>query len=384
MREIKRSEEKNNKRTVGVNSPHWNKETGKKTKLSERIAGYVIGGYLKNRFRIWMFRKEFKESKLHLKSLYRICLDHTSPVTSPLALISQIQGSGGSLLSQLFDGHPEIHAHPHELMIGYPKKHLWPRIDLNDRPEHWFEILFEDIVVQYVREGYREGKNHDETFPFIFLPSLQRKIFLKYIDSAPTITRRDVFDAYMTSYFGAWLSNQNYNGQKRFVTAFSSSLAMIKENMELFFEIYPDGRLISLVRDPKNWFPSASRHGARKYLDIRVALKQWQESVQAMLWNKERYGDGVCLVAFEDLVSKTPMVMRYLADLLNIQFDDILLTPTFNRFPIQEDTSFDLEKADVITSTPSKYKTLNEEELSIVNEMTEEDYRMVLNQVVTF
>ena len=367
-----------------MNTQYQKKEKDIEPKIGERIADYVKGEYLKYKYRIWMLTKEFKESRLPLKPLYRICLDHSSPVTSPLALISQIQSSGGSLLSQLFDGHPEIHAHPHELMIGYPTKHLWPRIDLNDRPERWFEILFEDTVIQYVREGYREGENHDKTFPFIFLPSLQRKIFLKYIDSASTITLRDVFDAYMTSYFGAWLSNQNYNGQKRFVTAFTSSLAMIKENMELFFEIYPDGRLISLVRDPKNWFPSASRHGSRKYLDIRVALKQWQESVQAMLWNKERYGDRVCLVAFEDLVSKTPMVMRYLADLLNIQFNDILLTPTFNRFPIQEDTSFDLEKADVIISTPSKYKTLNEEELSIVNEMTEEDYRMVLNQVVTF
>ena len=146
-----------------MNSPHWNKETDKKIKLSERIVDYVIGGYLKNRFRIWMFRKEFKESKLHLKSLYRICLDHTSPVTSPLALISQIQGSGGSLLSQLFDGHPEIHAHPHELMIGYPKKHLWPRIDLNDRPERWFEILFEDIVVQYLSHAvYPVGPSKDQ------------------------------------------------------------------------------------------------------------------------------------------------------------------------------------------------------------------------------
>ena len=95
---------------------HWNKETDKQTKLSERIAGYVMGGYLKNKYRIWMLTKELKESKLDLKHLYRLCLEHISPVNSPLALISQIQRSGGSLLSQLFDGHPEIHAHPHELM----------------------------------------------------------------------------------------------------------------------------------------------------------------------------------------------------------------------------------------------------------------------------
>jgi hypothetical protein len=384
VRGIKRNEEKNNKRTVGVNSPHWNKETDKKTKLSERIAGYVIGGYLKNRFRIWMFRKEFKESKLHLKSLYRICLDHTSPVTSPLALISQIQGSGGALLSQLFDGHPEIHAHPHELMIGYPKKHLWPRIDLNDRPEHWFEILFEDIVVQYVREGYSEGKNHDETFPFIFLPSLQRKIFLKYIDSAPTITRRDVFNAYMTSYFGAWLSNQNYNGQKRFVTAFTSSLAMLKENMELFFEIYPDGRLISLVRDPKNWFPSARKRWPERCGDVGRAVSEWKESVQTMLWNKETYGDRVCLIKFEDLLSKTNAIMHYLAGFLGIEFDDILLVPTFNKLPGSAKARLKEEKHDTQNRPPLSARKLTEQELNTIERDTSETYTLVLKEVVTF
>jgi hypothetical protein len=331
-----------------------------------------------------MFRKEFKESKLHLKSLYRICLDHTSPVTSPLVLISQIQGSGGLLLSQLFDGHPEIHAHPHELMIGYPQKHLWPRIDLDDRPERWFEILFEDIVLQYAREGYREGKNHYETFPFIFLPSLQRKIFLKYIDSTPTITLRDVFDAYITSYFGAWLSNQNYNGQKRFVTALTSSLAMIKENTELFFEIYPDGKIIFLVRDPKNWFSSARKRWPERCGDVGRAVSEWKESVQAMLWNKATYGDRICLIKFEDLLSKTSAIMHYLAGFLGIEFDDILLVPTFNKLPATAKARLKEEKHDTQSSPPLSGRKLTEQELNIIERETSETYTLVLKEVVTF
>ena len=198
-----------------------------------------------------MLRKESNESKLHPEDLSRICLEHVFPVTSPLALISQIRGSGGSFLNQLFDGHPELHTHPHELMIGYPEKHHWPRIDLNDRPENWFGILFEDIVSKYNQKGYEKGKEDKETFPFVFIPALQRKIFLDYMYSVQSITARDVFNGYLTSYFGAWLNNQNYNAQKTFVTAFSSKLATIKENMELFFETYPDGRLISLIREPQ-------------------------------------------------------------------------------------------------------------------------------------
>ena len=344
----------------------------------------TLNRYFKNRSRIKMLNKVFKETRAQQEFLFQTCLEHTLPVTSPLALISQIQRSGGTLLSQLFDGHPEVHAHPNELMIGYPKKHIWPKINLEDRSERWFEVLFEDMVIQHLREGYKKDKKHDETFPFIFLPSLQRNIFLKYISSTQSVTLRDVFDAYMTSYFGAWLNNQNSDGLKKYVTAFTPRLAMYGESMEAFFEVYPDGRLISIIRNPSNWYPSALRHGPKRYGKIRSALEQWKESVQTAIRNKERYKDRVTIVKFEDLVYKTESVMRYFAKILQIKFDDILLIPTFNKSPIKANTSFSSEQYGIINSTLSRYKTLDQDELEIIEVMTEEDYQRVLSEVVTF
>jgi len=367
-----------------VNSRHWEKEKDIKPRLSERVISYFIGKYVKIRHRIWMVRKESNESKLHSRDLYRICLEHVSPVTSPLALISQIEGSGGSLLSQFLDGHPELHAHPPELMIGHPEKHIWPRIDLNDSPKHLFKILFEEIVNEYNREGYKNRRNGDKIFPFVFIPSLQREVFLDYIDSLQSITLRDVFNAYMTSYFGAWLSNQNYNGQKKFVTAFSPRLAMIKENMECFFEVYPDGRLISLVRNPKTWFPFASTHWPGRYGDVGRAASQWNESAQAMLWNKEKYGDCVCLIQFEDLIRKTEAAMRFLAEFLTVEFDDILLVSTFNKFPIREDTAFKTESHGVVSDLTAEERTLTGQELNTIENMTSETYALVLKEVARF
>ena len=177
---------------------------------------------------------EFGQSRIYLETLYQACLEHTRPVTSPLALISQIQRSGGTLLSQLFDGHPELRTHPHELKIGYPTKYTWPKLDLKDDPNRWLETLFEYSVLSHFKKGYKKEKKRDDAFLFLFLPSVQREIFLDYLGSLGLLTIRDVFDAYMTSYFGAWLSNQNYNGQKKSVTAFSPRLAMTKENMEFW------------------------------------------------------------------------------------------------------------------------------------------------------
>ena len=322
--------------------------------------------------------QELRRSQVNLESFCQAYFEHVPPVTSPLALISQIQRSGGSLLSQLFDGHPELHAHPHELKIGNPKKYIWPEIDLKDDPEHWFETLFEDIVVRHMRYGYKKMEKYTDTLLFIFLPGLQREIFLKYLDSVKANTIREVFDAYMTSYFGAWVNNQNLHGQKKFITGFTPRLATLKENMKAYFNIYPDGRLISVIRDPKNWFPSAVRHNLEKYGDVKQALNQWNESAQGMLWNKEKYGDRVCIINFEDLIQRTEAVMRYLADFLNIQFDDILVTPTFNKTPIKPNTSFKLEDPGVIVSVLNRYNTLRQEELKVIDEMTGSLYAKVL------
>jgi hypothetical protein len=342
--------------------------------------------YRRYRLRQKTLNQEFSKSKTQLRTFMEVCLKSVSQVTEPLALISQIQRSGGSLLSQLFDGHPELHAHPYELKIGFPKKYIWPSLDPKDSPERWFEMLFEDVVIQQYKEGYRKSEKEDKTFPFIFLPSLQRQIFLNQVSAAESISLRDIFNAYMTSYFGAWLNNQNNYGPKKIITSFTPRMAMKRQSMESFFEIYPDGKLISIVRDPKNWYPSAIRHATKrnKYDDRQQALKQWSEGARATVWNKEKYGNRVCIIRFEDLVSKTDSVMRHLAEFLNIKFDNILLTPTFNKSPIKANTSFQQEKYGMMTSTLSRYKTLTEKELEIIDEMTDDDYQAALSRAVEF
>jgi hypothetical protein len=222
---------------------------------------------------------------------------------------------------------------------------------------------------------------YEDTFLLIFPPSLQRAIFLNYLNPIENPTMRDVFDAYMTSYFGAWINNQNRLGEKKYVSAFTPRLAFAETNMASFFDTYPDGRLISVVRDPKNWFPSANRHQLDKYGEIKKALNQWNESALSMVRNRHQYGDRVCIITFEDLVQRTEAVMQYLAEFLDLRFDDILLTPTFNKAPIKPNTSFTLEKPGIMISALTRYKTLSREEMEVIHEMTVDAYQKVLNVV---
>jgi hypothetical protein len=287
-------------------------------------------------------------------------------------------------LSQLFDGHPELHAHPHELKIGYPTKYTWPKLDLKDDPNRWLETLFEYSVFSHFKKGYKKEKKRDDAFLFLFLPSLQKEIFLDYVGAIDLPKLRDVFDGYMTSYFGAWLNNQNNYGPKKFITAFTARLAMTKDNMESFFEIYPDGRLISIIRDPRNWYPSAIRHKPRICRDIEDGVDLWKKSAWAMLRNKDRYGDRVCILTFEDLITKTKSVMLYLAEFLEIKFENILLEPTFNKYPIRANTSFEAEQNGIIASTLQRYKTLTREELEFIESTSRELYEQLLSMAVRF
>ena len=344
----------------------------------------TLKDYRKHRAKLKSFAKEFKRSKTLLEDLHGTCINHLHPVTEPLALISQIQRSGGSLLSQLFDGHPQLHAHPHEMKIGYPDKYTWPRIDLDDHPKFWLEMLFESNVINHFKVGYKKQRNMDDTHLFLFLPSLQNQLFLNYLNSIEEISQRDVFDAYMTSYFGAWLNNQNIFSQKKYITAFTARLSMNKENMDSFFEIYPDGRLITIIRDPKNWYPSAAKHKPLIYGDINKSLNLWQASARAMLRNRQKYNDRVCIITFEDLIGKTESVLHYLAKFLRIKYDDILLTPTFNKIPIKANTSFKAKRHGIINSTLNRYKSLSQQELDTIEKMTKELHRKVLSQAMRF
>ena len=362
------------------------------TRLGKRIITHIIpeefrkkvNAQHKQKSRARMIRNVCRDRNAQLNDLFHTCLEHLSSVTEPLALISQVPYSGGMLLNRLFDGHPQVRSHPQELLIGYPEKDRWPKIDVKDDPWRWFEILFENSVFEYAQNGYFRREGETETVPFTFLPSLQKEIFLKYVDSIQSVTPRDVFDSYMTSYFGAWLNNQNGNGPKKFVTAYGPGLSMLKENMEFFFEVYPDGRLISVVRDPRSWFISAQRHEPEKYGDLKLALNQWEEGALAMLRNKDRYGDRVCIIKFEDLFNKTNAVMHYLADFLEVKFDDALLVPTFNTFELKGHTTLQSRSHGNLDGPGQEDRQLTSRQKDIIERMSAETHPKVLSRALRF
>jgi hypothetical protein len=303
-----------------------------------------------------------------LQQALRLRRENVVPVSEPLALICQAQRSGGTLLARLFDGHPQCHAHPHELHIGARRPHTWPDLPLDEDPEAWFAKLKEERLGLMFSKGRRRvplkaqiEKANEFLYPFMLPPAFQRILFLDEVGRRqPIESEREILDCYMTSLFNAWLDNESLRGpDKRWVVAFSPRRAW-GDGLERFFGLYPDGRLISILRDPFSWFASAQ--GRDPNADPAVLLDLWKRSAREMLEASRRYAERVTVVRFEELVLETEAAMRHLAAFLEIDFDPRLVAPTFNGYPVGPNSSYEDDRTGVVTEPVDRYKELLSDE----------------------
>ncbi len=263
-------------------------------------------------------------------------------IDAPLALVSQIQRSGGSLLAELFDGHPQVYAHPLELRIWYPTKEDWPVFDLAADPLEWFDRLHNRKWAKLSRRGFaKPGRNpfaSELRFPFTFSADEQRELFLRIVGTRPLESQRDVLNAYFSSFFTTWREWEP-TGREQVITGFLPRIVMAPESLEHFLAAYPDGKLITILRDPFSWFASSSRH-RKQYRDVAAAIDQWSECARAIAGVVESGADWAAGVLFADLVSEPEPVMRRLAAFVGIDFQASLMQPTYLGRPMLPNSSF--------------------------------------------
>ena len=315
-----------------------------------------------------------------LERMVAIRREYLVDASHPMVLIAQTPRSGGTLLSQLVDGHPELHAHPSELKIGP----AWPSLDVGDPPEALWKELQPKNLVHAFRDGYSKDRpaqklgHHEqlEKFPFMFPPSLYRDLFLDLAAERTIESQRDALNLHFTALFNAWLDNQNlYAGPKRWIVAFRGRLRT-PENLEKFFHDYPDGRHVTCVREPKAKLASklvyvTGRAAASTDTegddpedddaetdDLPNRIRSWRAATEMQIQAKERYGDNVFLLTFENLITDTERTMRALAEWLGIEFDPILTFPTFNRFPIKANSSYKVTGHGVRRETLENWKNV--------------------------
>lgn len=262
--------------------------------------------------------------------LFRIAREALVPVEQPMVLVSQLQRSGGTFLNRLLDGHPELHVHPYELHIGHPTKYDWPALDLASSADTWLEMLREGFIERLFAEGYRKGSYDQSSLAFTVAPSFLERLFRVLCAEQPPQTPRRVVDHYLTAFFNAWFDCQGLREEpKRWVGAFAPRLAW-GQSRTRYFADYPDGRIVTVHRDPRAWYASAFSF-KDKYSDFEEALALWRQGTQESMTAKRESPEQVFVLTYEALVREPERVMRTLADWLGIEWNPILLRPTFNR-----------------------------------------------------
>jgi hypothetical protein len=301
------------------------------------------------------------------------------PVTQPLVLVSQIHRSGGTLLARLFDGHPQLYAVPHE---------LGPLIPSSDVPldaDSAWELLHDPKLEGRFRRGLRQQKrvlNADRSHtPFLLPPSVHRFLFDSILTRRPPATGRDVLDAYLTAYFNGWL---DYHGgldpSKRWVTGFESALILSGRRVEQLERLYPDGRLISIVREPAGWYASA-RAWDDRYARIDVALDFWRRSAEAAAALARELGPRCLLLDFDALLDHTEETMAEVASFLDIDPSPELLTPTVNGVAFGANSSFESPERGVVQRTGNRAEALTPDERDEVERVAGEAYRQMRQRV---
>jgi hypothetical protein len=287
-------------------------------------------------------------------------------VDQPVALISQAPRSGGTLLRNLFDGHPQCHVHPYEWHFGPTRRFEWPKLRLDASPEFWWTRLREEELARRFVSGVRRnptkysGKDkppRGEIYPLLLPPLVHKHLFIASINELKDVLGdRDIINAYMTGLFNGWLNNHALdNGDKRWVVAFAPRLAW-GESREAFFAAYPDGHLIAVLRSPPSWMASAMGRQIKGSENNERLIAMWNRSAEEMIAAKQERPKAVSIVRFDDLVHNVEGAMRRIARRLKIKYTKGLTEPTFNTRPIGANSSYLVQGEGVITAPVERYK----------------------------
>jgi hypothetical protein len=299
----------------------------------------------------------------------------------PVVMISQVQRSGGSLLSQLFDGHPQILAHPHELHIGNQLKYYWPNLDLSDKPIQWLNLLFELPLVELLLKGFCKPDGNKwaamerHRFDLDFGALANR--FHNLLSARPEVSQRVVLDAYFDAFFASW-KGLSRSGNERWISGFVPRLLSNFGSMELFWRDYPDGFVISLVRNPLTWYVSSQRHNA-EYAKIENAIELWKMSTLSAIYQSEHNPARFHLATYEALVSDTETEMRVMARRLGIDFVPSLLEPTFMGHALLPNSSFAIKSHGVHHSSLHTDNLLSPAQRRFIELETAELYRAAVS-----
>ncbi len=292
------------------------------------------------------------------------------PVKENIVWICQLPRTGGTLLLRLLDSHPQVHCYPAVFGFNTEGK-IWP----DEKAIKESATALEDIFSYMNMEKFhgigikKQSSNMpQQRYPIYFDGQWYREMFFEFLEGDRP---RDYFNAFFTALFNAWRNNQNLYGKKKVITGQMTlrEPALYGENFRNFKAVYPEGKMVFMVRRPDDWLASAlklekSTPFSKDPFEVMAYYKTLVRQAVEMASNGE-----LIVFQFEDLLQKPETVMRWVAQKIGLAWNELLLSPTFNGAAFFQNSSFEVDrKAEIDPSIIGKGKSLDDGARSAIDD----------------
>ena len=324
--------------------------------------------------------------------------------------IAGINRSGGSLLSRLFDNHPDILSYPTEL--GFPTDKSFyeitdsysgipqtiPSIDFNKENNFYSILEIPTKKHQYsttwgkekadpigVRENYLE-KNFYGNVTASFDYSKFTRIFDNLSKKSKCI--EELYNARHHAYFSAWNDGEYLKNQSKIVMQDSGGIYLT--NIDKYFKEFNQSVLIYPLRDLMGYvaaekvryarrffgsrrfaFPQLPNYFVKKFnhYDIEAQIKGWLCALTRVRILQEKYNKDNQFIVYShnELTANSQDTMKKISSLSNISYTDDLLKPTIGGKDWLGNSHYGPTKGISNTISKNYPKVLTKNEISVVS-----------------
>jgi len=265
----------------------------------------------------------------------KIVDDWVVTIDQPMIWLNQMARCGGTLTLRLFDGHPEVHVHPRPMPIRWPLR-------VNNKNS---EKIFEHFSLQkYHLLGWQKvASNQFQTVvPIYFNQNWYSSIF----QSFETKTARELIDAACTARFNAWRNYQSLYGEKKYQLLHTTiwSQLNVERIYNNFFELYPDGYSLYILRKPEDWVASLSNldesnrpktlNKIDEYLSEYISILTLYSNIA-----KQQNSGRMILLEFDDFIIDSTSNLKAICNRVGICYNSSFEATTTNGLLLQANSS---------------------------------------------
>jgi hypothetical protein len=221
--------------------------------------------------------------------------------------------SGSSLLLRLFDGHPQVYAIPRESRL---LTEVGPGFrSSGDR------AAVEAYMLDRFADEFRAGEARADA-------ARRVREGVAALDPASPLLGRELIRIALEALAAA----RDPAGARCFLEKTPKN----EEHFDEIFRMFPEARVIHLVRDPRAVYLSNKRSEAYR-MEPGFAARQWVKSLRYSLRQVVKFGRApqMLMLRYEDLVGRPRETLESLCGFLGVDFDESLTRPTVYGNPWQ-------------------------------------------------